>query len=315
MPPRSKYARPAANRVFTNRERPIGLFNAARADVEPGRHRILSFYGVGGQGKSALCRKFREILAAEEPHQNLWGHLDFEEVQFRDPARGLLQLRKSLRASGRIKFTAFDVAIAVYWEKAYPAEDVSKALKDLFDDSESPLSTLADNAPDWLELGEQLPAGLGTGLKVLNWVRKKVKERSAKRAVEALRGLELLDNTQILDKLPYFLGVDLCAHRENEDALTPVLFIDTYEALWSDKAVKGVAGSLETDAWVRELVAASPGALFVILGRDQLNWHKRFPEDWAGYLDDHPLSRVCRTKTPTASCKAFQSRKPTSAGS
>ncbi|GEM_PF-3116786 len=53
--PRSKFARPVANRVFTNRERPIALFNAVRAYPSPNRHHILSFYSIGGQGKTALC--------------------------------------------------------------------------------------------------------------------------------------------------------------------------------------------------------------------------------------------------------------------
>jgi hypothetical protein len=110
MPPRSKYARPVANRVFTNRERPIALFNSARS--APDRHHLLGFYGIGGQGKTALGKKLRQILADESPQLAVWGQLNFEEIPFRETARGLLQLRNTLRESGRIRFTAFDVAIA-----------------------------------------------------------------------------------------------------------------------------------------------------------------------------------------------------------
>ena len=74
MPPRSKYARLVANRVFTNRERPIAWFNAARDQLPLDQHRILTFYGIGGQGKTALCRKLREILAGEDPRLALWGN-------------------------------------------------------------------------------------------------------------------------------------------------------------------------------------------------------------------------------------------------
>jgi tetratricopeptide (TPR) repeat protein len=289
MPPRSKFDRPAANREFVNRDRPIALFHAARADCMPGRHRILSFHGIGGQGKTALCRKLRQILAEEDPRRAVWGHLDLEEVPFREPARGLLQLRKTLRDSGRIKFTAFDVAIAAYWEKAYPTEGVGKALKDILADSEGVLGSIADNAPAWLDLAQELPAGLGLGVKGLLFARKKLKERGAKREFEALQGLENLDSTQLLEKLPYFLGVDLCAHLVYEPDRPPVVFIDTYEALWSDKTDKTGLAAVETDEWVRELVAASPGVLFVIFGRDRLTWDRRFPDEWAGWLDDHHL--------------------------
>ena len=289
MPPRSKFARPVANRVFTDRERPIEQFNAARRDLQPGRHRILSFYGVGGQGKTALCRRLRQQLASEDPQQNLRGHLDLDEVPFREPARGLLQLRKTLRASGRIRFAAFDVAVATYWEKSYPTEDPRRALKDLLTDSEGLLAPITDNAPDWLDLAEQLPAGLGLGVKALNYTRRKLKEWGAKRTVEALKGLELLDSPQLLAKLPYFMGIDLCVHSDRPNALAPVIFIDTYEALWSDRPDKIGLAAIETDAWIRELVAASPGVLFVIFGRDKLTWDQRFPDDWAGYLDDRHL--------------------------
>jgi hypothetical protein len=50
--PHSRFARPSANRIFTNRERPIVLFDEARADLPPGRHRLLGCHGVGGQGKT-----------------------------------------------------------------------------------------------------------------------------------------------------------------------------------------------------------------------------------------------------------------------
>jgi tetratricopeptide (TPR) repeat protein len=212
-----------------------------------------------------------------------------EEVQFHEPARGLLQLRRTLRESGPIRCTAFDVALATYWERAYPTEDVNQALDDILADRDGVLATVADNAPAWLALGEQLPAGLGLGVKALNYVRRKSKEWGAKRTVEALQGLELLDSTQVLARLPYFLGLDLCTHLKRDGALPPVIFIDTYEALWSDRPDRTGLAAAGADAWVRELVAAAPGVLFVILGRERLGWDRRFPDDWAGYLDDSHL--------------------------
>ncbi len=283
--PRSKHDRPKANRVFTNREKPIALFNAARAGLDPARHQVLAFHGIGGQGKTALRKRLAQILAGEDPRRAVWGVLDCQV--FDQAARGLLELRKTLRDSGPVRCTAFDVAIAVYWEKAYPTEDIDKALKDLLNDHEGVLGAIADNAPAWLELAQTLPAGLGLGVKALRLARKKYKDSAAKRQVEALQGIEHLDATQLLDKLPYFLAVDL---RELGDTRQPVIFLDTYEALWSDKPDKTGLATVETDAWVRELVAAAPGVLFVVFGRDRLSWHERFPEDgWGGCLEQHRL--------------------------
>ena len=70
MPPRSKYDRPVANRVFTNREGPIAAFDAARARLPADRHRVLTYYGLGGQGKTTLRKHLIARLAAESPHRH-----------------------------------------------------------------------------------------------------------------------------------------------------------------------------------------------------------------------------------------------------
>lgn len=51
-------------------------------------------------------------LPIRPPRWAVWGYLDLDVVDFRKPAHGLSQLRKSLGASGKLKFTAFDIAIA-----------------------------------------------------------------------------------------------------------------------------------------------------------------------------------------------------------
>ena len=106
----------------------------------------------------------------------------------------------------------------------------------------------------------------------------------------ALRDLEHLEPDQIAEQLPGFLGLDLRSHRaRHPQSPAPVCFIDTYEALWSEAPDKTGLAALETDAWVRDLVAAAPGVLFVILGRERLTWDERFPHHWASRLDDQHL--------------------------
>jgi len=155
MPPRSKYARPIANRVFTNRERPIAAFDAARADLRADAHRVLTFYGIGGQGKTALCRHLMRRLQAEDPLRHLWGLLDLDIADHRDPARGLLELRRGLHASGAIATPIFDLAIATYWSRAYATEDLDRALKDVLGDNRDLISAVADAAPGWAALAVQ----------------------------------------------------------------------------------------------------------------------------------------------------------------
>ena len=93
-----------------------------------------------------------EKEAQQQPNQRVWGHLDLETAALRDPARGLLQLRRSLRESGPITFSIFDVALLTYWRRAYPGEDLKQTFKDLLNDEQGVLGSLADNAPEWLSL-------------------------------------------------------------------------------------------------------------------------------------------------------------------
>jgi tetratricopeptide (TPR) repeat protein len=280
-----------ANRVFTDRDAPKAQFDQARAELPPDQHRLLVFYGVGGQGKTALRRELLRRLAAEQPRRHRFGAVDFHVESFRDPPRGLLELRRRLRASGKLLTPVFDIAITRYWERAYPGEDLTRALGDLLNDPDGFLGGTADAGREWLGLAEELPAGIGLGLKVLQRGRQHLKRRNAERACASLADLEHLEADQIAERLPWYLGLDLQAHRaDHPEQGAPICFLDTYEALWSDAPDKTGAAAVETDAWVRELVAAAPGTLFVILGRERLSWDRRFPDDdWAALLAEQHL--------------------------
>ncbi|MGD0960554.1 MAG: hypothetical protein ABSB19_12175 [Methylomonas sp.] len=115
MPLRSRYSRRPVNRAFTNREKHIDHFRRQVDNLERGQHYILTYYGVGGQGKSALCKKFQEELKTVAA-PNCFGHVDFQAAECQRADKALLQLRRSLRVSGKIRFTAFDIALGRYWE-------------------------------------------------------------------------------------------------------------------------------------------------------------------------------------------------------
>lgn len=83
MPQPSKYQmsykRPKAEDVFTDREKPFALFEAARNAIEPGRPKLLTFYGIGGQGKSALCDALIRHLGKEDPRRAAFGLLRIDK--------------------------------------------------------------------------------------------------------------------------------------------------------------------------------------------------------------------------------------------
>jgi tetratricopeptide (TPR) repeat protein len=289
--PRSRFDRPAANREFTNREPAIEAFHQARKNLPVDCHRILGFHGVGGQGKTALRRYLRDQLTANQLDNHRFGVLDFHVEDYSNAARGLLQLRRSLHTSGSISTPIFDVAITIYWKLAYPGENLTHALSDLLEDSDGIIGDLYQSVRDAFGVAENVPFGVGQIVKIINAAHRWFTKRGAEKACKALQELRGLEADQVGFRLPWFLGLDLKAHREKHpEHGAPILFIDTYEALWSDHPDKTGISSIETDAWVRELVASSPGVLFVFCGRERLSWDRRFPDDdWDELLADQHL--------------------------
>ncbi|WP_231561845.1 tetratricopeptide repeat protein [Nitrosococcus oceani] len=285
MPPTSRYGphpnRPAANKQFINRDAPINAFQAARQALVSEQHYVLAFYGVGGQGKTALGRKFRQILEEETPRAALWGHVDLADTHLPTLDRILLELRCSLRRSGIIEFPAFDVAFAHYWQQAYPHLKFQDTHRDLFTDKEGVFAHALESASSY---AEALPAGIGLTMKALNGVRQRMRDFD-NRYLPALRGLETFSPTEILDRLPYYLGLDLCSYQRRQRAKQLIVFLDTYEALW-ETFTQGARW--EVDAWARELVASVPGVLFVVFAREKLTWDTHEPDAWRGCLHHQP---------------------------
>ncbi|MFE9102357.1 hypothetical protein [Actinomadura geliboluensis] len=95
------------------------------------RHHVLTFYGVGGIGKTELSRRLERWALGELPEDDEWGaaprlgpplrtvRLDFHGSAAVQAAEIVLRLRAALADSGR-RFPAFDVGFAAWWALAHP---------------------------------------------------------------------------------------------------------------------------------------------------------------------------------------------------
>ncbi len=111
------------------------------------------------------------------------------------------------------------------------------------------------------------------------------------RGNELIAGIEALQPEQILEKLPTFLGIDLCDGIEAKPDRRPVVLLDTYEALWRNRGQKDGLADRRADAWVRLFIQDAPGALFVIAGRDKLRWSE-IDDAWGEVVESRLLGAL-----------------------
>lgn len=96
-----------AVRLFTNRESAIGSFNRVIAEYENSSFlKVLSFYGVGGIGKTHLLAKLSRKL--KESDNYFIASIDVESPHYNSLIDILLDIRSQLH----INATLFDYSIA-----------------------------------------------------------------------------------------------------------------------------------------------------------------------------------------------------------
>jgi hypothetical protein len=134
---------PHAGELFTDRESESAAFKAALArfrryidrddDVGVDHHNVLTFYGLGGIGKTALSERLEAWVNYDLPLDNGWGPPPATKVNSTaridlhgsagqmDILAALLALRAGV-AKLQARWPVFDLAFAAYWSAVRPGE-------------------------------------------------------------------------------------------------------------------------------------------------------------------------------------------------
>ncbi|CAO5238640.1 hypothetical protein [Frankia sp. AgKG'84/4] len=267
-------------------------------DLESPRENVLVFYGVGGIGKSMFSRGLVEHLSAGEFRGTDWPPLR-QEVGRVIPVRIdlsrdvgsdfeslVLALRLAVAEIGQ-PMPAFDIAFQRYWSRNHPGEPLDEYLR---------LRTWFNRFPGARSLSDQMQSALadvaqavafpgtigslaGQGLKSI--IRGLREHRHQLRALADCRRLaDLLEAEPDLEALSYYshlLAWDL-SQVSAKKAVTLAVLLDTFEDV-GDRVHRDLERLIQRMVWLM------PNALFIVTGRNRLEWAERKLEgqlDWAG---------------------------------
>ncbi len=295
----------AAREYFTNRENAIEIFQRYARTSGSKALPVLVFYGVGGIGKTALVQRLAgELRSADPPVPHALFSMENIGDQTRAYREVLLRWRCDLESQFRIAFPRFDLCYGVMLarEGGTPPSLVQlnpslrQALQ--FGTTLITYSPLA-GAPG---VGGLINISLQPVAEISKDIIKRIIERSPGLEVFVRRVVGTEDVVRLRDRalrneetlpaeLIWRFAQDLKEHlpTRKDAGCHGVLFLDTYEMLWSGREAIGSAQAWLLDEWVRTLAQCLGNeVLLVITGRDQLAWADSDPE-LRKALDQHRL--------------------------
>lgn len=244
------------------------------------RYHVMNFYGIGGIGKSSLQQELcREINCDSDI---IYAQIDFANSYNHSVSNLLLELAKKFE-NRKISLYHFGLAYAIYFEKTH---------KDMIFSSNT-CNIINENLGFVAEI-------LGTieGLGILGIVPDAINKiyNAAYNILHLdpqlkgnLKEMEYKSALQCEQLLPAFFAYDLNKYLKKENDKIIIIFLDTYEALCGQ--IKNDITKFSQDQFVRELISQLPGVLFVISGREFLEWEQIDP-DWNNYLEQYRMERL-----------------------
>ena len=291
MPPPRLRSLPVANKIFVNREDPLRVFRNAVFDIPADSAKLLTFYGIGGQGKTALCRELIQKTKSDPSYEFLrQAELDLHRKPKTDPDLLLVWIRNAFAEAG-VALPCFDLALAIVWEATrveQPFPKLSHAwlgkAKDFAGKGAAGATKVAQES-----IGEaiaEIPAVGFLVKKITGWVIDKAHRAYLHRSRDALQELyrdgELKKPYELSERLPWMLAQDLNHHLAGHPKERFVLFIDEYERVFDEGSAGGLLRENPFDRHLRVLVRESNGLLAVFFSRERLPWEN--DPEWATAL-------------------------------
>ena len=278
---------------FTNREQYLEAFDGHLQKTDADEMQMLVFYGVGGTGKTTLVQKLCAGLDSRTPPLP-YARFNLDNIADQPQAyrEVLLRLRADLENNFHLSFPRFDLGLAVVLARdggePPPMLKVSPHLTSVFD-------AVLEFTPSFVKATTRLvEAEIKHVIKKNDVLEHWVRRVGGTEAVVSLSQALMQDEQIIQEELLRRFAQDLTASLPEQSGRVcrGVLFLDTYEALWTGRESGQSAQARLLDDWVRCLAefCLASGVLLVVTGRDRLGWDA--DPDWDGCLDQHLLGGV-----------------------
>ncbi len=278
-------------RVFTDRVNLREVFwnkyNGIKSDIKNYDDvSIINYYGFGGIGKSGLIRELQKELNEKE-NNPYYLFYDFGLCQ--DVYSIIRTIRKDLIERYNFNFPKLDIALHCYSKKI--GDKLDKEEKKSIIESSRIMSMIADStsAIPQLSAAVSLFKAADSGIA---WVRNKLDKKYS----QEVSKLDAESAENILNSLPSYFAQDMEINLEKIDKPF-VIFLDTYEKLVD--TIGNDAKANVKDLWLRDrngLVRKLPNSLWVISGREKLNWEK-YDSNWSEAIESHLLEDLSLNDT------------------
>ncbi|MGW4756149.1 hypothetical protein [Streptomyces chartreusis] len=281
-----------------------GVLNATAVLSQASRYNVLTFYGLGGIGKTELSHRLERWVLNDAGAPGDWGpaptlepdpqtaRIDLHGRSTLDAADTVLRLRAAFAGIGK-RFPAFDLGLAAWWALAHPGTPLP-ALHDArgFDLRGQMIDTLNEILADAGARFGMGPLTVRTGMRLVEAVRSR---RLHSRALRECAPLVAILDQALRDPSPYvaatlagLLSWDL--ERVPPSDLPPVVaFVDAAEYIQG--------GDQLQEKLLNRIVHLTPAILWVVTSRDALVWDSEGPASRLSATGPHVWPGLALTAT------------------
>lgn len=269
-----------AERVFSDRQEARSVFHDTvktlkdeMTDGENDSFYVINYYGIGGIGKSTLLEELKKSYKEGIGSYNFDYNSSDKMTIISSLANSLFNYNKSLL------FYRLRMAIKRYEELT--GIEVSHQSRDDAFFAENPFAKILDTL-DSTPFFDLVPGSSVVGMinDVLQYADKLLifgKDKARKlRFKTFLEELKKQNEKQITDSLHEYFYEDLRDFTENRKEPV-VIFLDTYEKFVGQFV--DVSNQHENETWLKRIVENVPGVLWIIAGRNKLNWEADYGVD------------------------------------